>query len=441
MYSRNLKLRPGMKTILNVLTTVSLLSFGASVALAQTAPPTAKAPVQLTPQQAKALEALSKFKVSGYLQLRHDSLIGDASLFKAQGAGGTGPRPTTGAPHVGGPSEGFILRRGRFRVDGELNPKDAFMFQFDFGSAGPLHLRDMYADIKTGLPHNWSFRLGQFPPPFTYILMGSSRLRESPERALGFSDSSNANFIFKDAVSATGGAVTAGTVIPFLLNQDRDQGAMFTYKAKRATSYFGLFNGEGRDNNGQRPINNSLTFIGRVEQRIPTEHGDIFVGGSRYDGQWPARAAAPVGTTVADFKNAARRMTALETRWVGKNGTELRYERYDGRYDVTPDRSLYLAGNKVHAWYATVRQPIDLKTVFSLTYDVFDPTSQTVAGLTPGEYRRKTLQGGFLHQLAPGTRLRLWYVQGLTPYDPSAAVGTAARKKLGQLIGEIQIEY
>lgn len=430
-----------MKLTLNLLATSLFSVVAASFASAQAPPAKAPQAHTLTADQQKALEALSKFKVSGYLQLRYDALVGDRSLFKSAGSGGTGPRPTQGAPHVGGPSEGFILRRGRFRVDGVLNPQDAFMFQFDFGTAGPLHLRDMYADVKSGLPRNWTFRLGQFPPPFTYILVASSRLRESPERPLGFSDSSNANFIFKDNVSATGGTVTAGTVIPFLLNQDRDQGGMFTYKAKRATTYFGLFNGEGRDNNGQRPINGNRTFMGRVEQRIPTEKGDIFVGGSRYDGQWPARATAPVGGAVSDFRNAARRMTALETRWVGKNGTELRYERIDGRYDVTPDRSLYLANNKVHAWYATVRQPVAPHTVASVTYDVFDPTSQTVAGLTPSEYRRKTVQGGVLHQLAPGTRLRLWYVQGLTPYDPSAAVGSAGRKKLGQVIGEIQVEY
>jgi hypothetical protein len=134
-------------------------------------------------------------------------------------------------------------------------------------------------------------------------------------------------------------------------------------------------------------------------------------------------------------------MTALETRWVGKNGLELRYERIDGRYDVTPDRSLYLPGNKVHSWYATVRQPIAAHTVLSATYDVFDPTNQTVAGVSARDNRRKTLQGGILHQLAPGTRLRLWYVQGLTAYDPSAAVGSVGRKKLGQLIGELQVEY
>jgi hypothetical protein len=165
------------------------------------------------------------------------------------------------------------------------------------------------------------------------------------------------------------------------------------------------------------------------------------VGGSRYDGQWPTRASAPVGAAVSDFKNAARRLNALETRWVAKSGLELRYERIDGRYDVTPDRSLFLANNHVHAWYATVRQPLSAKTIFSATYDVFNPTNHMVAGVTAADYARKTLQGGFLHQLAPGTRLRLWYVQGLTPYDPSAALGSAARKKLGQVIGEIQIEY
>ena len=52
--------------------------------------------VQLTPEQAKTLDTLSKLKFSGYLQLRYDMLLGDSSLFKSQGGGGTGNDRGTG---------------------------------------------------------------------------------------------------------------------------------------------------------------------------------------------------------------------------------------------------------------------------------------------------------------------------------------------------------
>jgi hypothetical protein len=53
----------------------------------------------------------------------------------------------------------------------------------------------------------------------------------------------------------------------------------------------------------------------------------------------------------------------------------------------------------------------------------------------------KTLQGGFLYQLDDATRFRLWYAQGLRPFDPSAAAGSPLRKKLGLITAEVQVSY
>lgn len=386
-------------------------------------------------------DPFKNLQVSGYAQFRFDALQGDSSLFKAAGSGGTGQRPTLGGPHVGGPSNGFLVRRGRLKLSGPVNPQDAFTVQLDFPTTGAINLRDAFADIKSGLPRHAALRVGQFPPPFTYVLPATSRLREAPERPLGFSDSGNAALIVKDTVSSLGGEVTPGSIVPLFINQDRDQGLQLAYQGSRTHTAFGWFNGEGRDAAGQRSLNSGLTFMGRVEHQFPSPTGTAFVGVSRYNGGYSVRSAAPVGTTVAAFRSVGRSFHNIDSRWVSKKGFEVRYEHLWGTYEVTPDRALYLANNKVESWYLTARQPLDPKTVFSATYDVFCPTNKTVAGVTAGDYARKTLQGGILHQLAPGTRLRLWYVQGLSAYDPSAPKGSAARKRVGQLISELQLEF
>ena len=391
--------------------------------------------------QQKDIDTLKKIHVNGYLQLRHDALLGDPGLFRQAGAGGTGQRPTLGGPHVGGPSNGFLVRRGRMKVEGPSNANDGYVFQLDFGSVSGVNLRDAWADIRSGMPRNTTFRIGQFPPPFTYILPNSSRVRESPERAIGFSDSGNAGLIFKDTLAALGGDVTAGSVVPLFNNQDRDLGAQLTYKGRRATSAFGWFNGEGREVLGQRPLNGALTFMGRVEQRFPMAMGDAFIGLSRYDGGHSVRGGAPVSGVTASFRLARRAFDNLDMRWEGRDGLQMRHEVLHGTFEATPDRAQFLADNKISARYTTLRKDISSRAALSLTHDVFRPTNRTVAGVSASDYARKTLQGGLLYWIGPKTRLRLWYVQALSAYDPSAPVGSPLRGKLAQTIGEIQIEY
>ncbi len=391
--------------------------------------------------QQGTIESLRKFQISGYLQLRYDALFAHASQFRGGGSGGTGQRPTFGAPRIGGPSNGFLVRRGRLRAESPTSTKDGLVFQIDFASVAGMNLRDAWADVRSGLPRNVSLRIGQFPPPFSYVLPNTSRIREAPDRPIGFSDTSNSALIHKDTVSSLGGEFTPGSIVPLFSNQDRDVGLTFTHRGKRATTSFGWINGEGRDVLGQRALNSGVTFVGRVEQRIPAASGNLFVGVSRYDGGYSVRSAAPTGGVVAPFRYADREFTNFDTRWEGRDGWQARFEHLDGRFETTPDRALYIAGNRVEAWYATLRKDISTETALSLTWDVFRPTSQTLAGISPSDYARRTLQGGVLHWLAPRTRLRLWYVQALSAYDPSAAAWSRARGKVGQFIGEIQVEY
>lgn len=391
--------------------------------------------------QQREIDASKRLRFSGYFQFRFDALFAHESMFRGAGSGGTGQRPNLGAPRIGGPSNGFLVRRGRFRADGWANSKDSFAFQLDIPSIAPVNLRDAFAEVRSGLPRDVMVKVGQFPPPFSYVLAFTSRVREAPDRPLGYSDTSNSAFIHKDTVSALGGEFTPGSIVPLFVNQDRDTGITFNIRGIRSQTSFGWFNGEGRDVSGQRPLNSATTFIGRFEQRFPVANGNLFAGLSRYDGAYSVRSAAPTGGVPAAFRYADRRFTNVDVRWEGTDGWQVRWEHLGGRFETTPDRALYLPGNTVEAWYTTLRKDVSHSTALSVTWDVFRPVGQVLAGISPDDYARRTLQGGVLHWLGPRTRLRLWYVQALSAYDPSAPVGSRARGKVGQFLGEIQVEY
>jgi hypothetical protein len=398
--------------------------------------------------------APAKVTFSGYLQLRYDVMNGPSGAFNQAGAGGTGQRPTVSGPIVGGPSSGFFARRIRLKASGPVNPQnekgDTFTVQFDAPSTGALHVRDAYVDLKTNLPKGTLVRVGQFPPDFSWTLPNTSRLRENPDRVLVFGDTNYTNSVFKTSVASTGGQVTPGSVLALFQNQDREIGAQVMLPKRKVSQRaegrysIGLFNGEGREPGGTRN-NGNVTLTGRAEfsETVGTgkKQGNLLYGASLYRGKYSVRGAAPVGTTVAPFTEANRNFVAADVRYTNKQGLELRAEALEGRFEVSPDRALLVKNNAVRGYYGTVRKTIQPHVDAAIVYESFNPTSQTVAGISPRDYARKTLQYGILRDLAPGTRLRLWYIQGLSAYDPAAAINSPFRKKMGQFVSEIQISY
>jgi hypothetical protein len=396
----------------------------------------------------------SKVQFSGYLQLRFDTLRGPSGAFNQAGTGGTGQRPTVSGPIVGGPSSGFFARRVRFKAVGPVNPNndkgDTFTFQLDAPSTGAMNVRDAFVDLKTNLPKGTVVRVGQFPPDFTWAIPNSSRTRENPDRPMIVGDTNYTNSVFKTSVASTGGQVTPGSVLSLFQNQDREVGAQVMLPKRAVTKNtegrysIGLFNGEGREPTGTRN-NGNVTLTARAEFSEGTgkkrKEGTLLYGASVYRGKYSVRGAAPVGTSVSPFAEANRNFVAADVRYTNKQGLELRAEAISGQFEVSPDRALLVKGNNVRGYYGTVRKTIQPHIDAAVVYESFNPTSKTVAGISPADYARKTLQFGVLRDLAPGTRLRLWYVQGLSVYDPAAAVNSPFRKKIGQFVSEIQIAY
>lgn len=391
-------------------------------------------------------------RLSGYLQARFEAFEpGKQSLFVDAGTGGTGQTPTTGGPAVGGPKYGGLIRRALLAFGGTLTPRTDWRIQLDVPSTGAVNLKDAFIVLRDlPLPTNFTTRIGLFVPPFGTEYPASSSTRESPERALGFSDSTASSPVFKTSVSPEGGRVTPGTVLPLWLNQDRDLGVVVTYNLPNFDNpvtriSFGAFQGEGRAASGQRNTNRNIDMLVRAQTSLFKAELDLGVSG--YYGTLPVRSAPPTGSgsslQVAPFRDAYRMLLGADVRYHAHWGTTFRAEYMGGLLETTPDRALYLQGNHAQAWYVSFQHPISRRFDIAAKYDEFYPISQrgkTAGGLGRMQLVRKTIQGGLLYYFDDVTRFRLWYLKGLTPFDPSVAQGDR-RGRLGFITAEVQVTY
>jgi len=323
-----------------------------------------------------------------------------------------------------------------------------YTLQLDAQSVGGVSVMDAYVNLGRVPVEGVTLRAGLFPPPFGFELTNSSSVRESPERAFGFGASASDYPIFKTAQSSTGGVVTPGTVLPLFTGQNREVGAMLVHEAPgagkdRTRVSLGVFNGEGRATGGTRNANDGLDIIARAETTLADGH--VGIGVSGYYGTLSVRSGPPAGTPLSPvaFRRAHRMLGGMDVRWRLSGGTQIRAEWAGGVFEATPDRALYLENNHAYAWNAVVRHPLSGRLDVVAKYDEYYPIAQTgrlAGGLGRMDLVRKTAHLGLLYHLDPATRFRLWYMQGLTPYDPSAGSGPL-RRRLGLLTGEILVSY
>ncbi|HSV72220.1 MAG TPA: porin [Chthonomonadales bacterium] len=390
-------------------------------------------------------------RLSGYLQARFEAFEpGNSALFPSDGTGGTGQAPTVGGPAVGGPRQGWLVRRARLRFSGRLTNRTEWDMQLDAPSIGGVNLRNASVTLSDlPLPAQWTTTVGLFKFPFGLEHTISSAARESPERAVGFADSALASPIFNTSVSATGGVVTPGSALPMWVGQDRDVGAMISFHAPNVENpvtraFLGVFNGEGRATGGMRNTNDALDLMARAQTSLMSGHLDL--GVSAYYGTMAVRGGPPAGTPAAPvpFVNANRMLLGADLRYFMPWGTVLRAEWMGGVYEVTPDRARYLQGNRAHAWYVSLRHPLNRRLEIAAKYDEFYPISQrdkTAGGLGRIALARRSYGVGALYHFDDATRFRLWYQKGLTPFDPAAPAGSPRRARLGFLTAEVQVSY
>ena len=128
----------------------------------------------------KALEGkwYENLDLGGYTQFRYHRLLNDA-----------GTELSHPADRSINENEGFLIRRGRFKISGDLTEHLYLYSQLDyagsvFGSGGTtgLQARDLYADISLDSDHVYRFRVGQSKVPYGWVNLQSSQNRAPFER-------------------------------------------------------------------------------------------------------------------------------------------------------------------------------------------------------------------------------------------------------------------
>ena len=119
-------------------------------------------------------------KIDGYTQVRHTEQLNDAAYL-------TGGLP---ADRSVDPNQSLIIRRGRFKISGDISPRLYLYSQFDLagsvdsgsGSLG-LSTRDLYADVALDDAKEHRIRIGISKVPYGHVNLQSSQNRLTMERA------------------------------------------------------------------------------------------------------------------------------------------------------------------------------------------------------------------------------------------------------------------
>ncbi len=237
-----------------------------------------------------------RLRMDGYAQFRATfPLNGGASLLDVPA-----DRSVSG-------DESFIIRRGRFKIAGDLSEHLYLYSQLDFagsvfGSGGSfgLQARDLYADISLDTDHEFRFRVGLSKVPYGWSNLQSSQNRAPMERP--------------DALNSA-------------VEGERDQGAYFMWAPVEVRSRFkelvssglkgsgdygmlaaGVFGGQGlnrSDLNGEPHLLARLTYPWKfangqfLETSVNAYHGKFVVGTNEIelDGEIFEPTAASGGVT------------------------------------------------------------------------------------------------------------------------------------------------
>ena len=119
-----------------------------------------------------------KISIRGYTQLRYNSITDDRKLVSPYDSS------------VGN-NKGFLLRRARITISGDVNEWVSLYLQTDFGSTAGTgnnnfaQLRDLYADIFLVKDHEWRIRAGQSKVPYGFETLQSSQQRLALDRTDG----------------------------------------------------------------------------------------------------------------------------------------------------------------------------------------------------------------------------------------------------------------
>jgi hypothetical protein len=126
------------------------------------------------------LSALSKIKLSGYIQAQFNSAIGAGGYDGSQTSGSTAVGNFSGGALAKDVASRFSVRRGRLKVTYD-NDLTQYVMQIDVTQGG-VAIKDMYVTVKEPWLKTFALTAGVFDRPFGFEISYSSSSREVPER-------------------------------------------------------------------------------------------------------------------------------------------------------------------------------------------------------------------------------------------------------------------
>ncbi len=222
-----------------------------------------------------------KLKIRGYTQLRYNQLgATNERLVNTQGDSSIGK------------DGGFLLRRARIVVQGDVHERVFVYLQTDFATvvSDQYHvprMRDWYADIALDKKKEFRFRVGQSKVPYGFENMQSSQNRAPLDRS--------------DAINSA-------------LKDERDLGVFFYWAPERIRKRFkdlanldlkgsgdygvialGVFNGQGAN---QKEKNATPHMVARLTWPFQIGKQIVEIGGGGYAGKYAVKTAD--GVTAPD---------------------------------------------------------------------------------------------------------------------------------------------
>jgi hypothetical protein len=375
--------------------------------------------------------ARTQVRVDGYIQGRFTRRGTDDALRAPENAAQDTTRGITGNRDT------FQVRRARVNIRGDVGERAAYRIQLDARpspAAGQdfVQVKEAYVTVKNfglgsiplvgsafGIGDGKIFTtqdltLGQQVTPFGYYLQYSSSDRETPERYIGFSD-------------------TTSGLFP---NQDYDKGVSLNgLIANRFQYQLGLYNGNGVSSND---LGRRKDFIGRVGLAL-APNWDLGVSG--YDGEGPntgtpLRIAAPIapapglptvqpsnttppvgpiGYGIGQVRPRVRSLVGLDTQYYFPFGAALKLEYVRGKGGLTGSNANtvpsalqpYVDSASVEAYYAQLSYNLGKSTTLALGYDYFcrntdpadsGPLSTITTGSGAGAVTRRVSKSNFVEE-------------------------------------------
>jgi hypothetical protein len=279
---------------------------------------------QEAPDLRKALDALSRLKVTGYVQAQY--VHSERSVDETTGSGTRN-------------LDQFSVRRGRVKFTYQATKTSRFVMQPDFSSSG-VTLKDAYVElIEPWTPWQHTLTAGQFPWPFGFELLYSSSQREMPERSL---------------------------VVRTLFPGERDRGAMLSGSGlgKKFHYRVAIVNGTGTAQSFD--FNKRKDFVGRAGYAF----GPVDVGASLYRGSELVSLSGQSGGRTFD-----KQREGLDVQWkTPLPGLRVRGEYIRGVQPPQVGSPIASASvTDVDGWYVYAIQDIGKRHQIAVRADEYDP--------------------------------------------------------------------